>query len=200
MVKRLIPAKSSEKSDKEPANTTDKASGGGFRQWLLDSYNGIFKILIQPQLPSLRLMGLLLVAFLFGLIWAYGIAPAKFYGAAPYQMNKSFRDQWVINVAGLRYADLISGDEYFVNLLRMVERPAETVQDLIVEEQALIAGSGSQQPTRNLAALQEIQPLAIQADPGRAAPKSGSFFGEIFSFILAIIVFLIYLAYLTFFA
>jgi hypothetical protein len=63
--------------------------------WLRDSYNGLFKIMIQPQLPSKRMMIVMVASFIFGLFWAYVINPTTFYGAAPNQLNESSQEVWI---------------------------------------------------------------------------------------------------------
>ena len=77
-----------------------------FRQWLVDSYNGLFKIVIQPQLPSLRTLIYLVLAFVFGLIWAYVISPTSFYNASVDQLSDSQRDQYIILIAGAKQGGL----------------------------------------------------------------------------------------------
>lgn len=156
-----------------------------FRNWLLDSYNGLFKIVIQPQLPSLRFMMLGLIAFLLGMVWAYNIAPIQFYNAAPSQLSPSARDQWVRFVA-ISYPDVYNEEEA-VRLLRQVEDPAGTVQRLIESD----AGVANGQPLRITVELQEIQDIAQQAQPGIEAPSQGSILSSIFTFIIAAIAYLI---------
>lgn len=152
-----------------------------FKNWLIDSYNGLFKIVIQPQLPKPRTIGLLTLAFLVGMIWAYGVAPARFYNGSPSQMSAGGRDQWVKLVAGSYTAGLYS-DQQTLLLLQQIENPAGTVNRLIGTETGQVQVS-----------LQEILPLAQQAGAGRSAPSSGNIISSILTFVLAIIAFVLFI-------
>lgn len=158
---------------KEKANKADGEGGGGFnlRQWLIDSYNGVFKIVIQPQLPTLRVLGFMIIAFLFGMFWAYQPAGVKFYDGAPHQMREEHQDQYVIGVAASALARLYD-DAGIAQLLERVDDPAERIQRLINERGGQTA-----------AALEEIQYIA-QTVEGRDAPTAGNFLTSILQFIL----------------
>lgn len=160
------------KAQKKP-----KKSSGGLKQWLLDSYNGLFKIVIQPQLPSMRSLIFMTIAFVLGLIWAYMMVPVKFYDAAPAQLSASHRDQYIKLIAG-SYDARLYGDEQVVKLLSRVEDPAKTIERLIGEE----PGTNLQQ------SLQRIYPLAQQAGNGTSAPKPGGIIRDILAFVASIIV------------
>lgn len=153
-----------------------------FRNWLLDSYNGLFKIVIQPQLPSLRVLIFCTIAFVLGLLWAYNIAPVQFYNAAPSQLSPGARDQWVKFVAN-SYPDTYD-ETTTIDLLRQVEDPVGTID-------RLISADTSPQPTRITINLQNIRPLAEQAQPGTKAPSGGNILTSILAFILAIVAYII---------
>jgi len=168
------------RAEREAKKEAKAAEGGGspiagIRQWVIDSYNGIFKIVVQPLLPKPRVLGFIVIAFVIGLFWAYLIRPTTFFNAAPNQLSEGQREQYVILVAGSRQANLYS-PEATVQLLSRVEDPSGTVQNLIAETDGNIQ-----------AALQELLPLAQQADPGTGAPSSSGFFSSIFWFIMALI-------------
>jgi hypothetical protein len=150
-----------------------KGEGGGFnlKQWLIDSYNGVFKIVIQPQLPTLRVLGFMLIGFLFGTFWAYEPASINFYDGAPHQMREEHQDQYVIGVAASALARLYD-EAGITQLLERVDNPAERVQRLITERGGQTA-----------AALEEIQYIA-QTVEGRDAPSSGNLLTSILQFIL----------------
>lgn len=158
---------------KEKKAKADGEGGGGFnlRQWLVDSYNGVFKIVIQPQLPTLRVLGFMIIAFLFGMFWAYQPAGVKFYDGAPHQMREEHQDQFVIGVAASALARLYD-DAGVAQLLERVDKPAERVQRLINERGGQTA-----------AALEEIQFIA-QTVEGRDAPTAGNLLTSILQFIL----------------
>ena len=101
-----------------------------FQQWVLDSYNGLFKIVVQPLLPKLRLTMLVVIAFVVGLVWAYTIRPTKFYNASPSQLSEGARDQWVRLVAGSYDAGIYNADATR-DLLLDIENPSEVISRLI---------------------------------------------------------------------
>lgn len=172
----IPPAQPIEVKDKDP----QKGALTRFREWLIDSYNGLFKIVIQPQLPSLRLTGFMVLAFLFGMLWAYAISPVVFYDASPHQLSEGQRELYIKMVAG-SYQAQIYDDAQVQQLLSRVENPAGVVEALIQEE----AGTNLQP------ALQQILPMAQAAGKGTAAPGQGSIVGDVFSFIIALIVLLV---------
>jgi hypothetical protein len=178
------------KKDKKPDDMAEKAPKAadddgdsssplaGIRQWLVDSYNGIFKIVIEPQLPSWRVMGFMILAFLFGMFWAYNLNPVQFYDGAPHQMRDEFQDVYVIGVAASALSD-VYGDEAVATLLDRVDDPAQRVQDI----------QAANQGRQIEVAMQEIADIAQDVD-GQDAPSGGSLFGTIFQILLAIILFI----------
>lgn len=162
----------------------EQTKEGGIVNWLRDSYNGLFKIMIQPQLPSMRTMMIMAACFIFGLIWAYVINPVTFYDAAPNQLGDNSQDVWIKLVAGAGTEIRVYTPDEVSQLLDLVEAPAQKVQELIDIEQA-------RPDTRNLLpALQQIQPMA-QAVDGTDSPSSGNIIIEIIFFILAVVIFLV---------
>lgn len=134
--------------------------GGGLRQWLVDSYNGVFRIVIQPQLPSLRVLSFMLIAFLAGMFWAYEPAGVQFYDGAPHQMRSEHQDQYIIGIAASRLANIYD-DEGIRQLLERIDSPAERAERLI------------ERGGQTAAALEQIIDVA-RVTEGRTAPGSGS--------------------------
>lgn len=174
-----------QKAAKQQAAKESAASGdssGGIIGWLRDSYNGLFKIVIQPHLPKGRMTLLLVSAFLFGLIWAYAVAPTQFYNGAPYQLNAVDRDNWIKFVAG-SYAAGLYDDQTTLNLLNRVENPVARVNALAETETGQVQSALQQ--------MQSILPADPGELPGRDAPGSGNLFSSILTFIIAAIAFII---------
>jgi len=171
------------KKEKKPQ--AEKQSGkspvAGIRDWLVDSYNGLFKIVIQPQLPKPRLFGFMIAALILGLVWAYAIDPVSFFDASPSQLSDTQRDQYVILVAGSYVAELYD-DENTVQLLQRIEDPAGTVSRLL---------QNTGPDTQVNFALQQIAPLAEQAGAGTPAPDSGNILQSILSFVLAAVLLIV---------
>jgi hypothetical protein len=149
------------------------------RNWLVDSYNGLFKIVIQPQLPKPKMLLILTLVFVFGLIWAYVIMPVQFFDAGVHQLSPNQRNLYLILVAGSYEAGFYEPGD-IVNLLRQVENPAGAIQQLINQQSGIVQAS-----------LQQILPLAEQAGAGTPAPASGDIVGEILMFVVAVVVFII---------
>ena len=174
--------------DITPNDSQNKAKNGDskgslferFKQWLLDSYNGIFKIVVQPLLPKLRLTMLVIIAFLVGMVFAYTLRPTKFFDAAPNQLSDGARDQWVIFVASSYDAGL-----YDVattqGLLEEVESPSAVIQRLVTTE------TGQAQ-----ASLQRLQNEVMAGlGEGTPAPSNGNIISSILDFVLGIIFYLV---------
>lgn len=153
----------------------------GFRQWLIDTYNGLYVIVLKPQMPTIVTVVAIVAAMLFGLLfWGYFVAPVRYYDGAPYQMSEANRDEWIKLVAAAKAANIYS-DADIVRYLQMVENPADTVERLILTTTESVQ-----------AALRNLQPLLYdmngQPISGREAPKPGSFISDIITVIVAIIV------------
>lgn len=153
----------------------------GFRQWLIDTYNGLYVIVIKPQMPTIVTVVAVIAAMLFGLLfWGYFIAPVRYYDGAPYQMSEANRDEWIKLVAAAKAANIYS-DADIVRYLQMVENPAGTVERLITTTTESVQ-----------AALRNLQPLLYDSNgqpiPGREAPQPSSFISDILTVVMAIIV------------
>ncbi len=157
------------------------------RQWLIDTYNGIYVIVLKPHMPSYATVAALVLAFLFGILWGYVVRPVVYYDGSPYQMSAAARDEWVKLVAGNYYANIYD-DATTITLLQQVENPGAVVDRLI---QAIASTSTDGQPTLVQVALQNVQPLAQAANPGRAAPQPGSLAADVLWIILPIILLVI---------
>ena len=179
-------AKRREREAKKAENASAQSAGGGgggpikgITQWLADSYNGLFKIVIQPQLPKPRMILLLLGSFIFGMIWAYLIVPTNFFDASPSQLSASQRDQYLKLVAGSNASGLYAENDV-LTLLRRVEEPAANVSRLAQQESGQVQW-----------ALQQLEPLAAQAGPGETAPSGGDMLSSVLTFLLAVVLFVL---------
>ncbi|MDX1991592.1 MAG: hypothetical protein SF029_04350 [bacterium] len=165
---------------KEPKAPKESSGSplAGFRQWLSDSYNGLFKIVIQPQLPKPRVLGFMVASFLFGMIWAYLLAPTVFYNGAPNQMSSAQQDQYVRLIAG-SYQAGVYDDGQTQALLNRVDEPGARVERLIQQESGQVQSS-----------LQAILPLAQGAE-GTPIARDGGIVRSILTFVIAVIAFII---------
>jgi hypothetical protein len=116
----------------------EKASGGGgpfagLIQWLGDSYNGLYKIVLEPSMPRRYQVYLIIFGAILGLIWAWGIYPVEFTGANPERLNQSAQDQWVKMVAVASSSDpliLYQGSDA-INLLSRIPDPVGAISRLL---------------------------------------------------------------------
>ncbi|MBZ0286709.1 MAG: hypothetical protein K8I30_03775, partial [Anaerolineae bacterium] len=141
------------------------------RQWLIDSYNGLYKIVLEPYMPRRATIIALALGIIIGLIWAYAISPTIFYDSDPRTLDQSWQDEWVRLVAD-RYASASASgvttsefDASIINLLRAVDQPAAIAQNLGLTDPNFIN-------------------LAQQAEPGASAPQPSTV-GNIIPFIVA---------------
>lgn len=147
------------------------------RQWLIDSYNGLYKIVLEPYMPRRTTIITLAVGIIIGLIWAYGIAPTVFYDSDPRTLDQSWQDEWVrliydryasANASGVTTGEF---DGSIINLLRAVDNPSQIAQSNGITDQNFLT-------------------LAAQADPGAPAPQPSAI-GSIVPFIVAPLLFAI---------
>ncbi|RMG89493.1 MAG: hypothetical protein D6712_01550, partial [Chloroflexi bacterium] len=141
------------------------------RQYLIDSYNGLYLIVIAPSMPTKGTVAKVLLGLIIGLIWAYGINPIQFYDAAPSQLSASYRQQWAELVAAAAEAQFYD-DEAIRQLFAEIENPAAAIDRAISQA---TPNSFAQQ------ALQNARPLAEAAGSGKAAPKPGGLIGDLIS-------------------
>ncbi|MCU0510988.1 MAG: hypothetical protein MUE40_00285 [Anaerolineae bacterium] len=134
---------------------------GGLRQYLLDSYNGLYKIVLEPSMPSRHTIWMLVLGLIIGLAWGYVLFPTIFYGGNPNRLNQAAQNQWILSAAnaydlgGSRY----NQDSVF-QLLSQVPDPAGAIATMLADPALSDA---------DRAALQSIQPLA--ASVTQSAPR-----------------------------
>lgn len=181
------PEKKKEKKKKPAADGEEKSFFQRTKQWLMDSYNGIFKIVVEPQLPKYRVLGWMILSFLFGMIWAYVVYPINFYNGAPHQMSESAQKIWVEMAAGSYYGNgRIYDADAARGVLAYVDDPAELINEIITERSTQESTAG---PTNIVPALQALQQLDNLPE-GRNSPGGRSLFGSIFQFIISVILFI----------
>ena len=73
------------------------------REWLVGTYNGVYKVVLQPSMPSRSTVLLVVLVFFIGLLWAYLISPIIYYNGDPSQLEQSWQNEWVRLLAD-RYA------------------------------------------------------------------------------------------------
>ncbi|PJF28831.1 MAG: hypothetical protein CUN52_11470, partial [Phototrophicales bacterium] len=176
------PKQGAEKKPKAEKPASDKPKKPIFvaiRDWVVDSYNGLFKIVIEPQLPKYRVLLWMILSFLFGMFWAYNIASVVFFNGSPNQLNEGARDNWIINVAGSYQAGIINQEDAKTQLAR-VERPSASIDRLLANESVSA-------PIKM--ALTNIKPIADSVGDGTFAPTPQGIIRDILTWVISGILF-----------
>ncbi|QPC80849.1 hypothetical protein G4Y79_14150 [Phototrophicus methaneseepsis] len=146
--------------------SNSNSSGGGIRQWLIDSYNGIYRILLKPNMPAWSTVFVLIVGLIIGMFWAYIVAPVQWAGGNPNRLNQGAQDQWIKMAAvGYDQQSFYDADQVGI-LLSQVDQPMQRIQQLIETTQPGTADYNA------LVALQEA--VAGAGIAGTAAPEAPS--------------------------
>jgi hypothetical protein len=116
-----------------PPPNKDK-KGGGIVQWLKDSYNGLYKIVLEPSMPSRYTILSLVIGLIVGLIWAYIVYPTIFTGANPNRLNAASQQQWFEMVALGLHKEVYSVDSATV-LFNQIDNP-QAIQTALVNDPA----------------------------------------------------------------
>ena len=145
------------------------------KKFILDSYNGLYKVLLRPYIPRATVIGALIAGVIVGLFWAYALAPAVYYDADPSSLHQSWQDEWVKLIADRNAAANFDIGDNLTYLLSRVDNPLEIVDRLIVTpgEEA------------NSARLQAIRPYAEAAEATAVSAPSSSSLANILPYIFA---------------
>lgn len=134
--------------------------------YIEDSYNGLYKIVIEPSMPTKQTVILLVVGLIVGLIWGWGIRPVEFYDASPNQLSQAAQDQWIKSVAVAHDTQTFYPDDRATALLMVVSDPASAVTRMLLD-----AGIDP----ADAAALQSLKPITDQipasSTPAKVEPR-----------------------------
>lgn len=166
--------KVAEKKTKERKNPIQ-----GIRDYIIDSYRGLYKIVLEPSMPSWSFAGLLLFGVLVGLLWGWAIDPPEFTGANPNRLNQDAQDQW-IRMAAVSSSDTsIYEKEDAAKLLQMVDNPSAAIERMLQDPNI---SDGDK------AALASLQTTAQTVTNYATTPQNPGILGEIFSWLLPLII------------
>lgn len=170
--KRKTEAKDSAVAESSPEapKPEKKASSGGIVQWLKDSYNGLYKIVLEPSMPTKASVALLLAGLAIGLFWGYSVTPTVFTGANPNRMNQPAQDQWVKMVAGSYTRGFYPADQA-QELLTRIDSPEAVITRLLNDPNTTPS---------DREALSNALPLS-QGVAGTPTPQSPGFLNELIS-------------------
>lgn len=144
-------------------------------QFLRDSYNGIYVVLLKPYMPRVKTVAMLVIGVLIGLLWAYVISPTIYYDADPSTLHQSWQDEWVKLLADRNAAANADVSANMVDLLRRVDDPLSIIDRL----------RNTPGEEANAARLDAIRPYAEQAQALAAQAPQPSFIANLVPFIVA---------------
>ena len=158
----------------------DDEAGGGIRQWLIDSYNGIYRILLQPNMPSWSTVFVLIIGMIIGMFWAYLVVPIQWAGGNPNRLNQSAQDQWIKMAAvGYDQQSFYDADQVRI-LLNQVSEPMASIERLLSTEQPGTADYNALVALRN-----SVAGAQVAGTPSPVAPTLGE---QAFQIVVPIIV------------
>jgi hypothetical protein len=164
---------------------SDLTKGGSMIKWLQDSYNGLYKVLLEPVTPRRKMVAALVIGTLLGLFWAYVLQPVIFYDAEPRQLHQDWQDEWVRLLAD-RYASANANiDDQILLRLRDIDDPVGVIDRLSIAQPEYAER------------LQRIRGLAETAQLTAAAAPQPNFIANILPYILAPLLFAILFVVLT---
>ncbi|MDZ4762944.1 MAG: hypothetical protein SGI73_00235, partial [Chloroflexota bacterium] len=151
-------------------------------KWLQGTYNGLYKIVLEPFTPRRKMILMLVFAMILGLIIGYGIDPIQFYDGDPRTLGQSWQDEWVRLLADRNAANVTANPDVNQNI---VERLA-AVDDPVGIVDRLLANAADPSDVNKLTA---IRPFAELAQPvAAAAPSEPSFIRSLLPWILGPII------------
>lgn len=114
-----------------------------------DTATGLWPVL-KPYVPKRGLIIAVVLAFLFGLVWGYGLDAVQYYNGNPSQMGQSWQDEWVRLIADrytLAEQTSVPSEEFkasIIALLRSVDDPQEIVSRLGLTDLTELAAQAQQ--------------------------------------------------------
>jgi hypothetical protein len=145
------------------------------KKFILDSYNGLYKVLLRPYIPRGTVILALVAGVIIGLLWAYVLSPAVYYDADPSSLHQSWQDEWVKLIADRYDGANFDVSENVTSLLAQVDNPLGIVDRLIVTPGEEV----------NVAKLQAIRPFAEAAELTAVSAPSSNALANILPYIFA---------------
>ena len=171
-----MPAEQAKPAETKSASPAQGSLISRIRNYAIDSYRGLYKIVLEPSMPTRETVALMLLGLVIGLIWAYAISPTIFTDAGVHRLNQSAQDQWV-KMTAANYAAGFYDEQAVQILLNQVDSPSETINRLLTDP-------NTNQFDRQV--LVDIQSIASSVT-GTEAPVSPGFFGELISLLVPIL-------------
>ena len=174
-----------------PAPQKDKSgeSGGGFldgiRNAIIDNYNGLYRIVLKPRMPEGILYGIGILGVLFGIFWAYVLAPVDWTGGNPNRLNEASQRQWLLMTAVGTSAQNLYAPEQTVQLVQVIPNPRAQIEAMLSDPNT------SQNDRIALQTLLSQLPQDIDANSAQAITGGNAVTNFLMAFIVPIIVMII---------
>ncbi|GEM_PF-647995 len=156
----------------------------GIQNYIMDSYNGLYKIVLEPSMPKRATIAVLLAGVLIGIFFAYVLAPVEFTGAHPRRLSDDGLEQWVRMVAVGHATNGYDADSALL-VLQQIPNPQQVVARVASNPQVPVEEQQAVANLQNIAGFNELTGSVAPQDPGFIAST------------LAIIVFIIAVMIIT---
>lgn len=173
----------------ETSKAKNEAGGGGFfsriRESAIDNYNGLYRIVLKPRMPEGILYGIGIIAVLFGIFWAYVVAPVDWTGGNPNRLNEASQRQWLLMTAVGTSANNIYAPEQTIQLAQVIPNPRAQIEAMLADPNT------SQNDRIALETLLLNLPEDIDASSAPAITSGNAIVNFLMAFIVPIIVMVI---------
>ena len=172
----------------------DSESGGGIRQWLIDTYNGLYVIVLKPRMPEGMLYSMAIIGFLVGILWGWFVTPVVWKDNSPASLTTEYQEQWLKMVAVGSSRQNLYGPDQIIELAQRVPDPVAQIEIMLQDPNL---NSSDQFALQGL--LQQLQQSPDDVDAGSAEPVGGGniFVSLLMSWIVPIILIIILVVVIT---
>lgn len=149
------------------------------RNYALDSYNGLYKIVLEPSMPKRSTIAVLVVGVIIGMISAYLVFPTILTGAGPRSMSDDAIEQWVRMVAVGHAEEITYPDQAALDVLQQLPNPQEVT--------ARVANNPNL-PDYEQDAVAELQQIpGFESLTGTVPPQDPGLVGSIMQIVIPIL-------------
>jgi len=156
-----------------PDPNAEKAKDGekvgfvqGIRNYIMDSYNGLYKIVLEPSMPKRATIAVLVVGVLLGIFFGYVLAPVEFTGAHPRRLSDSAIDQWVRMVAVGHAEQIAYDDQTALAVLQQIPNPQQNINQLVNDASLPDYERDAIADLQNIPGFSELTGSVAPSDPG----------------------------------
>lgn len=138
----------------------------GIRNYILDSYNGLYKIVLEPSMPKKSTVGLVVFGMILGMISAYVLFPVEFTGAAPRRMSQSAIEQWAKMVAVGYDSNARYDSTNALVVLQQLPNPKQVVENLINDPNTVPDDRAALESLQQINGYEDLTGTVAPEDPG----------------------------------